>query len=228
MSTNTQPEERGRQATSSREAAGPLFSLPSPGRVRGGPRRWRAAGFVQHHGLNRSCSEVLGLTDCPFPPHPQVLAQTFHTGSPWNTNMHFYMQTTKKAVSSPNRGRIWKPASVAHELKQAGNKRLPRSGCPESWGELRSVSPRQDIPGASASTAVLVTQQHKGKPRAWIPQTGCDLWHLQCWIPQLLIDCSVTHFRFAIQLSSCTGWWSLIKAKIYRANFSFYRTHCAF
>lgn len=51
----------------------------------------------------------------------------------------------------------------------------------------------------SDSTSVLIPLKdnlsiaYRAKPRAWIQQTGCDLWHLQCCIPWLLIDCSVTH-----------------------------------
>lgn len=79
----------------------------------GGSSRWRAAGFVQHHGLNTSCSEALGLT----------LTALFHPPRYWHkpsTLKHQHALLHANYTTgwfSPNRQTIWKLASAAQESK---------------------------------------------------------------------------------------------------------------
>lgn len=181
------PTPRQRNKAASPRAAGKLLGLssPSPGRVRGGSSRGRAAGFVQHHSLNRSCSGVPGLTltAFPSPPHPQG----GHRPSPLDpTEIPTCIFTGKlqKRLFLPQIEEDFEHLPVLlMSWNRGGNKRLPRSWCPESWG----VSPQGRPP------LEPVPALHQGSPRAWIPQAGCDLWHWQGCIPQLLIHCSVTH-----------------------------------
>lgn len=105
-----------------------------------------------------------------------------------------------------------------------------RSRWPKCWGEKArwEVFPeaRTSIK-ANASTAVLVIQQHKDKKREpyfnkldVIYRAFSAVSH-SYWITEssLTVLCHM-HSWFAIQVSSYTDWWSLIKTKIYRAQIS--------
>lgn len=81
--------------------------------------------------------------------------------------------------------------------------------------------------GGSAALQSWELSSTRANPRACSAPGGWHLWHWQCCIPGH--SPTVCHTALMChQHSSCTAWWSLIKTKMYRADFSFYKTHCAF